>query len=118
VEICARVCRPRRARESPLFRLVAQHLEEFLRAYEERFAKAHGPLRRVVELSAEVLVERLENQAAFGQAGLVVLWLSVHNRVYVPAGDSQGLEALVRYMMRSPVSLSRLRFTPGSHEVV
>jgi len=43
---------------------------------------------------------------------------SVHNRVYVPAGDSQGLEALVRYMMRSPVSLSRLRFTPGSHEVV
>jgi Putative transposase len=25
---------------------------------------------------------------------------------------------LVRYMMRAPVSLSRLRFTPGSHEVV
>jgi hypothetical protein len=43
---------------------------------------------------------------------------SVHNRVYVPAGDSQGLQALVRYMMRPPVSLSRLRFTPGSHEVV
>ncbi len=43
---------------------------------------------------------------------------SVHNRVYVPAGDGQGLEALVRYMMRSPVSLCRLRFTPGSHEVV
>ena len=40
------------------------------------------------------------------------------NRVYVPAGESQGLEALVRYMMRSPVSLSRLRFTPGSPEVV
>ena len=37
---------------------------------------------------------------------------SVHNRVYVPAGDRQGLEA------RSPVSLSRLRFTPGSPEVV
>ncbi len=30
----------------------------------------------------------------------------------------QGLEALVRYMMRSPVSLSRLRLTPGSHEVL
>ncbi|HSB14585.1 MAG TPA: hypothetical protein VLE22_09000 [Bryobacteraceae bacterium] len=28
---------------------------------------------------------------------------SVHNRVYVPAGDSQGLEALVCYMMRSPM---------------
>ena len=38
--------------------------------------------------------------------------------MYVPAGDDQGLEALVRTMMRSPVSLSRLRFTPGSPEVV
>ena len=49
MEICARVYRPRRARESPLFRLVEQHLEEFLRVYPERFAKAHGPLRPVVE---------------------------------------------------------------------
>ena len=29
--------------ESLLFRLVEQHLEEFLRLYEERFAKVHGP---------------------------------------------------------------------------
>ena len=49
VEICARVYRPRRARESPLFRLVEQHLEEFLRVYQERFAKAHGSARPVVE---------------------------------------------------------------------
>ena len=49
MEICARVYRPRRARESPLFRLVKQHLEEFLRVYPSRFAKAHGPLRAVVE---------------------------------------------------------------------
>jgi len=43
---------------------------------------------------------------------------SVHNRVYVRAEDSQAPEALVPYMMRPPVSLSRLRFTQGSHEVV
>ena len=49
MEICARVYRPRRARESPLFRLVEQHLEELLRVYPERFAKQHGPLRPVVE---------------------------------------------------------------------
>ena len=49
MEITCRVYRPRRARESPLFRLVEQHLEEFLRVYEERFAKVHGPLRPVVE---------------------------------------------------------------------
>ncbi len=34
---------------SPRFRLVEQHLEEFLRLYEERFANVHGPLRPVVE---------------------------------------------------------------------
>jgi hypothetical protein len=49
VEITCRVYRPRRARESPLFRLVEQHLEEFLRVYEGRFTKGHGPLRPVVE---------------------------------------------------------------------
>jgi len=40
VEIWARVYRPRRAREFPLFRLVEQHLEEFLHVYPERFAGA------------------------------------------------------------------------------
>ena len=49
MEICARVYRPRRARESPLFRLGEQHLEEFLRVYPEHFAKQHGPLRPVIE---------------------------------------------------------------------
>ena len=43
---------------------------------------------------------------------------SVHNRVFVHPRDGREFEALVRYMMRPPVSLSRLHFTPGSHEVV
>jgi hypothetical protein len=41
----------------------------------------------------------------------------VHNRVFVHPRDGREFEALVRYMMRPPVSLSRLRFTAGSHEV-
>ena len=49
MEICSRVYRPRRVRESPLFRLVEQHLEELLRVWSERFARVHGPLRPVVE---------------------------------------------------------------------
>ncbi len=57
--------------------------------------------------------ERIELLLSWRRSGF-----SAHNRVHVPAEDSQGLEALVRYMMRTPVSLSRLRFTPGSHEVV
>jgi hypothetical protein len=32
--------------------------------------------------------------------------------------DGRDFEALVRYMMRSPVSLRRLRFIPGAKEVV
>ena len=43
---------------------------------------------------------------------------SVHNRVYAHPGDGRDFEALVRYMMRSPVSLRRLRFTPGGKQVV
>jgi hypothetical protein len=43
---------------------------------------------------------------------------SVHNRVHAHPGDTRDVEALVRYMMRSPVSLSRLRLTPGGKEVV
>jgi hypothetical protein len=49
VEISCRVYKPRRARESPLFRLVEQHLEELLRVWPTRFARQHGPLRPVVE---------------------------------------------------------------------
>jgi hypothetical protein len=49
VEITCRVYKPRRARESPLFRMVEQHLEELLRVWPTRFARQHGPLRPVVE---------------------------------------------------------------------
>jgi hypothetical protein len=48
VEVCARVYRPRRARESPLYRLVETHLEE-LCGSGVRFQKLHGALRPVVE---------------------------------------------------------------------
>jgi len=43
---------------------------------------------------------------------------SVHNRVFAHPGDGRDFEALVRYMMRSPISLSRLGFTPGGKQVV
>ena len=43
---------------------------------------------------------------------------SVHNRVFAHPGDGRDFDALVRYMMRSPVSLTRLRLTPGAEEVV
>jgi len=57
--------------------------------------------------------ERIELLLSWRRSGF-----SVHNRVFVRPGDSRDFEALVRYMMRSPVSLTRLRFTPGAKEVV
>jgi hypothetical protein len=49
VEITCRVFKPRRLRESPLFRLVEQHLEELLRVWPTRIVRQHGSLRPVVE---------------------------------------------------------------------
>jgi hypothetical protein len=68
-----------------------------------------GLLRRRGLLSQE----RIELLLSWRRSGF-----SVHNRVYAHPGDGRDFEALVRYMMRSPVSLTRLRFTPGAKEVV
>jgi hypothetical protein len=57
--------------------------------------------------------DRIELLLSWRRSGL-----SVHNRVFAHPADGRGFEALVRYMMRSPVSLTRLRFTPGAKEVV
>jgi hypothetical protein len=57
--------------------------------------------------------ERIELLDSWRRSGF-----SVHNRVFVHPRDGREFEALVRYMMRPSVSLARLRFTPGSHEVV
>ena len=57
--------------------------------------------------------ERIELLLSWRRSGF-----SVHNRVYAHPGDGRDFEALVRYMMRSPVSLTRLRFTQGAKEVV
>jgi hypothetical protein len=79
-------------------------------AAEELFRhKVMGLLRRRGLLSPE----RIELLLSWQPSGF-----SVHNRVYAHPGDGRDFEALVRYMMRSPVSLTRLRFTPGAKEVV
>jgi len=71
VEITCRVYRPRRPRESPLFRLVEQHLEELLRVWPTRFHRQHGPLRPVVE---RVLREFLK--CGLLEHGFARLWCS------------------------------------------
>jgi hypothetical protein len=67
---------------------------------------------------------RLRRRGLLGQERIELLlsWrrsgFSVHNRVCAHPDDGRDFETLVRYMMRSPVSLSRLRFTPGGKQVV
>ena len=76
------------------------------RAAEELFRhKVLALLRRRGLLSQE----RIELLLSWRRSGF-----SVHNRVFAHPGDGRDFEALVRYMMRSPVSLTRLRFTPGA----
>jgi hypothetical protein len=80
------------------------------RAAEELFRhKVLALLRRRGLLSQE----RIELLRSWRRSGF-----SVHNRVWAHPGDGREFEALVRYMSRSPVSLKRLRFAPGSKEVV
>jgi hypothetical protein len=87
------------------------------------------PLPYVDEAAAEKLFRHkvlalLRRRGLLSQERLDLLnsWrrsgFSVHNRVFVHPRDQREFEALVRYMMRPPVSLARLHFTPGSHEVV
>ena len=80
------------------------------RAAEELFRhKVLGLLRRRGLLSQE----RIELLMSWRRSGF-----SVHNRVFAHSREGRGFEGLVRYIMRSPVSLSRLHFTPGAKEVV
>ncbi len=71
--------------------------------------KVFGFLQRK-ELISEQRVELLLSWRHSG--------FSVHNTVHVPPGDRTALEALLRYMMRPPVSLARLKLLPGRDEVL
>ena len=67
------------------------------------------------------LLER-EGLIAPERVALLLSWrhtgFSVHNSVRIAADDTDGLEALVRYLMRPPVSLARLQWLPGGQDVL
>ena len=80
------------------------------RAAEELFR--HKVLR-LLRRRGLVSEERIDLLLSWRRSGF-----SVHNRVWAHPADGREFEALVRYMSRCPVSLKRLRFAPGSKEVV
>jgi hypothetical protein len=85
VEISWGVYKPRRPRESPLYRLVEQHLEELLRIWPTRFLRQHGPLRPVVE---RVLREFLK--CGLLEHGFARLWCSQCRRSVLVAFSCRG----------------------------
>jgi hypothetical protein len=85
VEITCRVYRPRKPRESPLYRLVEGHLEELLRLWPSRFVRRHGPLRPVVE---RVLREFL--RCGLLEHGFARLWCSECRRSVLVAFSCRG----------------------------
>ncbi len=50
---CARVYRPRRPRESPLYRLLDRYYDEFERVYDQRYQKRYGHWRPVISRAVE-----------------------------------------------------------------
>lgn len=56
--------------------------------------------------------ERIELLLSWRHSGL-----SAHDAVTVPPGNAKGIERLARYLLRSPVSLERLRLDPQARSV-
>ena len=68
MEITCRVYKPRRARESPLYRLVEQHLEELLRVWPARVPQWDPeplPCRCLVQARARIRRRDLERARVF-----------------------------------------------------
>ncbi len=56
--------------------------------------------------------ERIELLLSWRRSGF-----SIDDSVRIPAGEQKGLEDVARYMLRAPVSLSRMRWNRGDKEV-
>lgn len=57
--------------------------------------------------------ERIELLLSWRRSGF-----NIDDSVRIPAGEGKTLELVARYMLRSPVSLSRLQWSPGSPHVL
>ena len=80
-----------------------------------------GVAQRLFQHKVLGLLER-EGLITSERVALLLSWrhtgFSVHNSVRIAADDAEGLEALVRYLMRPPVSLARLQWLPGEQDVL
>lgn len=80
--------------------------------------------RRAEELFRHRVLRLLKNESLLSddRIELLLSWrrsgFNIDDSVRIPAGEKQTLEHVARYMLRSPVSLSRLQWSPGSPHVL
>jgi hypothetical protein len=79
--------------------------------------------RKAEELFRHHVFRLLKDKELLSQERIKLLlsWrrsgFSVDDSVRLPVGEQKGLEDVARYMLRAPVSLSRLRWTPGDKDI-
>jgi hypothetical protein len=100
VEISCRVYRPRKPRESPLYRLVEGHLEELLRLFARLWCS---------ECRRSVLVAF----SCRGHPGF-----SAHVGEPIEPARKQHLEDTAAYLVRNPLSLKKLVYLDGERAVI
>jgi len=79
--------------------------------------------RKAEELFRHGVLRLLKDKGLLSQERIKLLlsWrnsgFSVDNSVRIPAGERKSLEDVARYMLRAPVSSSRMRWSPGDKEL-
>ena len=128
---CTALYRPRKVRDSALYRLVDQYYARVKGTWEVRFERSYGfwrgswtmscwPSRRAATSKAAELLFRpkviafLRDEDLLSEARIELLlsWqntgFSVHHTVTVGVEDGAGTERLARYLLRPPLSLERM----------
>lgn len=101
-----------RASSNPLKSIVEDSLEDLLRLWDERFRERYGPLRPRVRGLLEMMLRRekitqqtVESMKAWPHSGFQANW-----QRKIETEDRAGLQGLLSYMDRAPVSLRRLTY--------
>ena len=112
--------RPRQPKNTPLFRLLDTHYEEFRDVYEMDTTDIKGIEKLFAGLVFKMLLEEnmiseevVENMRSWKHSSF-----SVHCGKPIKACDTDGRKTLSEYISRAPFSLERMSFNEGSNSVL
>lgn len=96
----------------------------FTRARMRTIPAPYVNTRKAEELFRHRVLRLLKDKGLLSEERIKLLlsWrrsgFSIDDSVRIPAGEQQMLERVARYMLRAPVSLSRVRWARGDSEVL